>query len=181
MDLFRLLVVQLRHYLTIDGPGNCSLTIGIVSHRSHAAQSFSKCQQDEALLPQGKGQKCVQKGAGSGRPWSKRPVDLLSEQEFREHFHIPNDISILLVDDEPTPTEKLSHNATYFNKDQLNVGLCFPLPSLLKQFFHFTKISPTFLHPNAVRVLMGCNILDMLYHLDLFLLELLFVYTIKMS
>ena len=28
---------------------------------------------------------------------------------------------------------------------------------------------------------MGCNILDMLFHLDLSLLEVLFVYTIKMS
>ena len=28
---------------------------------------------------------------------------------------------------------------------------------------------------------MGCNILDMLFQLDLFLLEVLFVYTIKIS
>lgn len=28
---------------------------------------------------------------------------------------------------------------------------------------------------------MGCNVLDALYHMDLFLLEVLFVYTIKMS
>lgn len=28
---------------------------------------------------------------------------------------------------------------------------------------------------------MGCNVLDALYHMDLFLLEVLFIYTIKMS
>lgn len=43
------------------------------------------------------------------------------------------------------------------------------------------KISLIFLHPNAVRVLMGYSILNMLFYLDLSLLEVLFIYTIKMS
>lgn len=102
------------------------------------------------------------------------PTGLLSEQEFWECFHILNDVSIFLEDDEPTPTKKQSHNATYFSKDQFNVGLCFPLPSLFKQFLHFTRILLAFLYPNVVRVLMGCNILDMLFHLDLSLLEVIF-------
>lgn len=75
----------------------------------------------------------------------------------------------------------MSHNATYFNKKQFNAGLPFPLSSLLKQFLHFTKIPLTFLHPNFVQVLMGCSVLDMLYHLDLSLLEVFFIYTIKVS
>ena len=78
-------------------------------------------------------------------------------------------------------SENLSHNATYFTKEQFNAMLHFPLPSLLKQFLHFTKILLAFLHPNVARVLMGCNVLDMLYHLDLFLLEIIFVYIVKMS
>lgn len=72
-------------------------------------------------------------------------------------------------------------NVIVFSKEQFNVELRFPFPSLFKQFLHFTKILPTFLHPNAVRVLMGCNILNMLFHLDIFPLEVLFIYTIKMS
>lgn len=129
----------------------------------------------------GRGQKKGWNGVVVERPWLGCPVYLLAEQEFWDHFRISNVISILLVDEKPTPIEKLSHNATYFSKEQFNVGLCFPLPSLLKQFFHFTKIPPAFLHPNVVRVLMGCSVLDMLYHLDLSLLEIVFVYTIKMS
>ncbi|RVW17443.1 hypothetical protein CK203_085540 [Vitis vinifera] len=112
---------------------------------------------------------------------SVRGALLPPAQVVEDHFRISNVISILLVNDKPTPIEKLSHNATYFSKEQFNVGLRFPLPSLLKQFFHFTKIPPAFLHPNVVRVLMGCSVLDMLYHLDLSLLEIVFVYTIKMS
>lgn len=79
------------------------------------------------------------------------------------------------------PVEKLSYNSTYFSKAQFNAGLHFPLRSVLKQLFHFTKITLAFLHPNVVPVLMGCSILDMLYHLDLSLLEVLFIHTIKMS
>ena len=109
------------------------------------------------------------------------PTKLLSDREFRECFRIPNDIYVLLVDNDPTPIEKQSNNIIYFSKEQFNVELHFPLPSLFKQFLHFTKISPAFLHLNAVRVLMGYNILDMLFRLDLFLLVVLFVYTIKMS
>ena len=59
------------------------------------------------------------------------------------------------------------------------MGLRFPLPSLFKQFLHYTKIPPALIHPNVVRVLMGCSVLDMLFSLDLSLLEVLFVYSIK--
>lgn len=61
------------------------------------------------------------------------------------------------------------------------MGFRFPLPSFFKQFFHFTKIPLAFLHPNVIQVLMGCSVLNMLYHLDLSLLEVIFVYTVKMS
>lgn len=86
-----------------------------------------------------------------------------------------------LVDDGPMLTEKQPQNAICSTKEQFNVGLHFPLPSLFKQFLHFTKIPTTFLYPNAVRVLMGCSILDMLFYLDLSLLEVIFIYTVKMS
>ncbi|RVW31523.1 hypothetical protein CK203_087949 [Vitis vinifera] len=39
--------------------------------------------------------------------------------------------------------------------------------------------SPIFIHPNLVRVLMGCSIINMLYSLDLTLLEVFFVYSLK--
>ena len=78
-------------------------------------------------------------------------------------------------------TEQEPYNDIFFSKEQFNVGLRFPLSSLFKQFLHFTKISPTFLHSNVVRILMKCSILNMLNHLDLSLLEVLFIYTITMS
>ena len=112
---------------------------------------------------------------------SETPIELLSKREFREGFRVPHGVAIRLMDGGPMPTKKKSYNATVFSKEQFNVRLPFPLPSLFKQFLQFTKIPLAFLHPNTIRILMGCSILDMLFHLDFSLLEDLFVYTVKMS
>ncbi|RVX05544.1 hypothetical protein CK203_013617 [Vitis vinifera] len=85
-----------------------------------------------------------------------------------------------LVNEEAAiPTEKGGKNAILFTKEQFNAGLRFPLPALFKEFLHFSQIPPIFIHPNLVRVLMGCSIINMLYSLDLTLLELFFVYSLK--
>ncbi|RVW50662.1 hypothetical protein CK203_073390 [Vitis vinifera] len=68
-------------------------------------------------------------------------------------------------------TEKSEDNSIFFTKEQFNARLQFPLPSLFREFFHFTQIPPTYIHPNMVQVLMGCIILAMLFNLDLTLLE----------
>ena len=75
--------------------------------------------------------------------------------------------------------EKAANKAIYFSKEQFNVGLRFPLLSLFKEFLHYTQIPPAYVHPNIVRVLMGCSILNMQFNLDLSMLEVLFSYTIK--
>ena len=76
-------------------------------------------------------------------------------------------------------TEKAEGRAITFSKEQFNAGLRFPLPALFKEFLHFSKIPPAFIHPNIVRVLMGCSIINMLFNLDLTLLEVIFVYSLK--
>ena len=116
---------------------------------------------------------------GSRRPYSGKPTELLNEREFHDRFCLLNNISVQLVDEDLMPTEKVGHNAIYFTKEEFNAGLRFPLTSLFKQFLHYTQIPPAYIHPNIVRVLMRCNILNMLFHLDLSLLEVLFIYTSK--
>ena len=69
----------------------------------------------------------------------------------------------------------------YFTNEQFVIGLRLPISSLFKKFLHFTQIPPVFLYPNVVRVLMGCSVLDMFFQLELSLLEVLFVYTVKTS
>ncbi|RVW72530.1 hypothetical protein CK203_053229 [Vitis vinifera] len=100
------------------------------------------------------------------------------EEVQRTLLH-PNGVLVGLMDGEVTTTEKSEDNAIFFTKEQFNAGLRFPLPSLFKEFLHFTQIPPAYIHPNVVRVLMGCSILSMLFNLDLSLLEVLFVYSLK--
>ncbi|RVX10060.1 hypothetical protein CK203_013125 [Vitis vinifera] len=110
----------------------------------------------------------------------EKAIDKLDVKEFRERFCIPNDVSIDLVNEEAAmPTEKGEENVILFTKEQFNAGLRFPLPALFKEFLHFSQIPPIFIHPNLVRVLMGCSIINMLYSLDLTLLEVFFVYSLK--
>ena len=75
--------------------------------------------------------------------------------------------------------EKAANNAIYFSNEQFNAGLCFSFLFLFKEFLHDTEIPPAYVHPNIVRVLMGCSIPNMLFNLDFSLMEVLFVYTIK--
>ncbi|RVW96222.1 hypothetical protein CK203_020812 [Vitis vinifera] len=109
----------------------------------------------------------------------RKSVDKLNVREFREHFCIPNGVSIQLVDGEAVSTEKFEDNIIFFTKEQFNAGLRFPFPSLFKEFLHFTQIPSAYIHPNMVWVLMGCSILSVLFDLDLSLLEVLFIYSIK--
>ena len=111
----------------------------------------------------------------------EKATDKLDVKEFRDRFCIPNGVIVELLNDEevPVPTEKAEKNTIIFSKEQFNAGLRFPLPALFKEFLHFTKIPPVFIHPNIVRVLMGCSIINMLYNLDLTLLEVFFVYSLK--
>lgn len=115
-------------------------------------------------------------GSSSGR---LKHTKLLSEGEFRECFGILNGVYIQLLEGDVVPTNKSEDNSICFTKEQFNAGLRLPLPSLFKQFLHYTRIPSALIHPNVVRVLMGRCILDMLFSLDLSLLEVLFVYTIK--
>ena len=109
----------------------------------------------------------------------EKSVDKLRVKEFCERFCIPNGVLVELMDGEAVSTEKAGDNAIIFSKEQFNAGLWFPLPLLFKEFLHFTQIPLVYIHPNIVRVLMGCSVLSLLFNLDLSLLEVLFVYSLK--
>ena len=111
----------------------------------------------------------------------EKSTDKLSVKEFRDRFCIPNGVIVEFLNEgeDAVSTEKAEQDTIIFSKEQFNAGLRFPLPTLFKEFLHFTQIPPAFIHPNIVRVLMECNIINMLYNLDLMLLEVFFVYSLK--
>ena len=110
----------------------------------------------------------------------EKSTDKLSVKEFRDRFCIPNGVIVEFLNGEGVvSTEKAEQDIVVFSKEQFNAVLRFPLPALFMEFLHFTKIPPVFIHPNIIRVLMGCSIINMLYNLDLTLLEVFFVYSLK--
>ncbi|RVW41146.1 hypothetical protein CK203_069842 [Vitis vinifera] len=84
--------------------------------------------------------------------WS---VDKLSVKEFCERFCIPNDVSVELTDEEAISTENNEDHAIFFSNEQFNAELRFPLPSMFKEFLHFSQIPPAYIHPNMVRGVNG--------------------------
>lgn len=78
--------------------------------RSYSAHCFSMSMQGGVASTSvvGKGKKGGRPKEGVGRTCLKKPTKLLFEQEFRKCFLISNGISILLIDDDPVPTEKES-------------------------------------------------------------------------
>ena len=51
----------------------------------------------------------------------------------------------------------------------------------MKQFLHFTRAPPTLVHPNVFRILMGCSVLKFIYQLDISLIKICFIYTLKLG
>ena len=68
-----------------------------------------------------------------------------------------------------------------FTREQLEVGLRFPVLALVKQFLHFTQAPPALIHLNTIRILTGCSMLNFLYQLDLSLVEICFIYALKVG
>lgn len=117
----------------------------------------------EVVSTSGRPQQNGQKNTRVGHLRPKRPVAVLSEQKFRARFHIMDTILIQLTDGEALFSANLPNYMMYFTKERFATGLCLPIPSFFKQYLHFTQILPTFLHPNIVRLLIGCSMLDMLF------------------
>ncbi|RVW51651.1 hypothetical protein CK203_066707 [Vitis vinifera] len=81
-----------------------------------------------------------------------KAIDKLDAEEFRERFCIPDNVAIELLNGRVlVSSEKAEEKIIIFSKEQFNAGLRFLLPALFKEFLHFTKIPPVFIHPNIVR------------------------------
>ena len=69
----------------------------------------------------------------------------------------------------------------FFIQEHLAAGLRFLIPAIVKQFLHFTRAPPTLVHPNTIRILTGCIVLNLLYQLDLSLVEICFAYSLRVA
>ena len=105
----------------------------------------------------------------------------LSIEELMSYYRIPNNVYFELSDGptESTIVEEVS--VVYFTWEQLAAGLRFPISSMLKQFLHLSRAPPALIHLNVIRILIQCNVLSLLYQLEISLVEVYFIYTLKLG
>ena len=108
-------------------------------------------------------------------------VVVISVEELRSFSQVLADIILKLSEGAIVPNEGGAGNVVYFTLENFDVGLRFPIPSLVKQFLHFTRVPLAFIHPNVFGILMGCSVLKFLYQLDISLVEICFIYTLKLG
>ena len=121
------------------------------------------------------------RGPGRDMPSTSSIISSLSMEELRSYFQIPDNIDIELLDSLAEPTISAEDGAVYFTREQLTVGLSFSISSMVKQFLHFSGEPPSFIHPNTIQILVGCNARNLLYQLDILLVEVFFIYTLKLT
>ena len=114
-------------------------------------------------------------------PSASSLVSSMSMEELRSFCQILDNISLELLDGPATSTVGDADRDVYFTWEQFTTGLRFPVSSLVKQFLHVSRAPPVLFHPNAIRILMGCSVLNLLYRLDISLMETCFVYTLKLE
>ena len=114
-------------------------------------------------------------------PTASSLVVAMYAEELRLYSQILPKISLEMLDDVATSTFREVDNAVYFTREQFPAGLHLPVPSLVKQFLHFTRAPPTLVHPNTFHILMGCSVLNSLYQLDISWVEICFNYTLKLG
>ena len=106
---------------------------------------------------------------------------IMYAKELRLYNQVPIEISLEISDGPTTSTVGEAGNTIYFTREQFATGLRFPVPSLVEQFLHFTWAPTKLVHPNVFRILMGCSVLNSLYQLDISLVEIYFIYTLKLG
>ena len=105
----------------------------------------------------------------------------LMMEELKAYCEVPDNIDLKLMDREDESTLDGEHNGVFFTQEHLAVGLRFPVPAIVKKFLHFTRASPTLVHPNVISILIGCYVLNHLYQLDFSLVELCIIYFLRIG
>ena len=113
-------------------------------------------------------------------PSASSIISSLSMDEVRSYCQIPKDIDFELSEGPTESTMGNKYNAVFFTREQLVAGLRFPVSSPVKQFLHFTKAPPAYIHLNVIRILTGRCVLNLLYQSNLSLVEVFFAYTLRL-
>ena len=88
-------------------------------------------------------------------PSASSIISSLTMEELMRYCEVPDNINFQLVDRPDESTLSGEHNSVFFTREHLATGLRFPVPTIVKQFLHFTRAPPALIHPNVIRILIG--------------------------
>ena len=108
-------------------------------------------------------------------------ISSLMIEELMDYCEVLYNIDLRLMERADESTLGGKHNGVFFTREHLVAGLRFPVPTLVKQFLHFTRAPPALIHPNVIRILIGCCVLNHLYQLDLSLVEMCIIYFLRVG
>ena len=97
------------------------------------------------------------------------------------YCEVPDNIDLRLMERTDKSTLGGEHNGVFFTREHLAAGLRFPVVALVKQFLHFTRAPPALIHPNVIRILIRCCLLNHLYQIDFSLVELCIIYFLRIG
>ena len=121
------------------------------------AYSIARGQEETSTSEAGR-----RRGPSRDTPFVSSLISSLSMEELRSYCRIPNNIDFKLSDCPSESTIDEEDSVVYFTLEQLAAGLRFPISSLVKKVLHFSRAPPTFIHPNGIRILIGCSVLNLL-------------------
>ena len=116
-------------------------------------------------------------GPSRESPFASNIISSLSIDEVRSYCQILEDIDFELLNGSAESTVGEEYNIVFFTRENLATRLRFLVSSLVK----FTRAPPAYIHPNVIWILTGCCVLNLLYQLDLSLVEVCFTYTLRLS
>ena len=97
------------------------------------------------------------------------------------YYEVPDNIDLQLMERADESTLGREHNGVFFTREHLAARLRFPVPTIVKQFLHFTRVPPALIHPNVICILIGSCVLNHLYQLDLSLVEIFIIYFLSVG
>ena len=86
-------------------------------------------------------------GRPRARPSASNVIASLTMEELKVYCEVPDNINLRLMERADDSTPGREHNGVFFTREHLAVGLRFPIPTIVKQFLHFTQVPPALIHP----------------------------------
>ena len=79
------------------------------------------------------------RGRPQATPSASNVIASLTMEELKAYCKVPNNFDLRLMEWAYESVLGGEHNDVFFTREHLTVGLRFPVPAIVKQFFHFTE------------------------------------------